>query len=36
VWEHVLFDGRRHRPLIAEPGMAGRAVEIGSAGKLSR
>jgi N-succinyldiaminopimelate aminotransferase len=34
VWEHVLFDGRRHRPLIAEPGMAGRAVKIGSAGKI--
>jgi N-succinyldiaminopimelate aminotransferase len=34
VWEHILFDGRRHNPLIAEPGMAGRAVKIGSAGKI--
>jgi N-succinyldiaminopimelate aminotransferase len=34
VWEHVLFDGRRHTPLIAQPGMAERAVKIGSAGKI--
>ncbi|MBV9841161.1 MAG: aminotransferase [Sphingomonadaceae bacterium] len=34
VWEHVLFDDRTHRPLIAEPGMADRAVKIGSAGKI--
>ncbi|HEY0270025.1 MAG TPA: aminotransferase [Sphingomonas sp.] len=34
VWEHVLFDGRRHHPLIAEPGMAGQAIKIGSAGKI--
>ncbi len=34
VWEHVLFDGRRHRPLIAWPGMAGRTIKIGSAGKM--
>lgn len=34
VWEHVLFDGRRHHPLIAEPGMADQAVKIGSAGKI--
>ena len=34
VWEHVLFDGRTHRPLIAEPGMADLAIKIGSAGKI--
>jgi aspartate/methionine/tyrosine aminotransferase len=34
VWEHVLFDGRAHYPLIAEPGMRERAVKIGSAGKI--
>lgn len=34
VWEHVVFDGRRHHPLIAEPGMAARTVKIGSAGKM--
>ncbi len=34
VWEHVLFDGRIHHPLIREPGMGTRAVKIGSAGKI--
>jgi aspartate/methionine/tyrosine aminotransferase len=34
VWEHVLFDGRRHLPLAALPGMAERTVKIGSAGKI--
>jgi N-succinyldiaminopimelate aminotransferase len=34
VWEHVVFDGRRHTPLIALPGMAERCVKIGSAGKI--
>ena len=34
VWEHVLFEGRTHRPLAAEPGMAERTVKIGSAGKI--
>ncbi|CAL1691608.1 Methionine aminotransferase [Brevundimonas subvibrioides] len=34
VWEHVIFDGRRHRSLLAEPGMAGRTLKIGSAGKM--
>ena len=34
VWEHVIFDGRRHRSLIAEPGMASRTLKIGSAGKM--
>lgn len=34
VWEHVIFDGRRHRPLVGFPGMAARTVKIGSAGKI--
>ncbi|MFL5064623.1 MAG: aminotransferase [Xanthobacteraceae bacterium] len=34
VWEHVMFDGRRHVPLIALPGMRERCVKIGSAGKI--
>lgn len=34
VWEHVIFDGRTHRPLIAQPGMRDRTIKIGSAGKI--
>ncbi len=34
VWEHVVFDGRRHSPLIGIPGMRERCVKIGSAGKI--
>ena len=34
VWEHVVFDGRAHLPLIALPGMRKRTVKIGSAGKM--
>lgn len=34
VWEHVVFDGRRHVPLIAIEGMRERTVKIGSAGKI--
>lgn len=34
VWEHVVFDGRAHIPLIAIPGMRERTVKIGSAGKM--
>jgi aspartate/methionine/tyrosine aminotransferase len=34
VWEHVLFDGARHRPLMGFPGMRERSVKIGSAGKI--
>jgi N-succinyldiaminopimelate aminotransferase len=34
VWEHVMFDGRRHVPLIAIQGMRDRCVKIGSAGKI--
>ncbi|WP_421724322.1 aminotransferase [Bauldia sp.] len=33
VYEHILFDGRRHRPLMTLPGMRERTVRIGSAGK---
>jgi aspartate/methionine/tyrosine aminotransferase len=34
VWEHVVFDGRAHIPLIAIPGMRERTVKVGSAGKM--
>lgn len=34
VWEHVVFDGARHRALIAFPGMRERTVKVGSAGKI--
>ena len=34
VWEAVVFDGRVHHPLMAQPGMRERCVKIGSAGKL--
>ncbi len=34
VWEHVVFDGLRHMPLLALPGMRDRCVKIGSAGKI--
>ena len=34
VWEHVVFDGRCHVPLMALPGMRERTVKIGSAGKI--
>ncbi len=33
VYEHILFDGRRHAPLMTLPGMRERSVRIGSAGK---
>ena len=33
VYEHILFDGRRHMPLMTLPGMRERCVRIGSAGK---
>ncbi len=33
VYEHIVFDGRRHRPLMTFPGMRERAIRIGSAGK---
>ncbi|HEY8614965.1 aminotransferase [Phenylobacterium sp.] len=34
VWEQVVFEGAVHRPLMAFPGMRGRTVKIGSAGKM--
>lgn len=34
VWEHIVFDGLRHAPLIAREGMRERTVKIGSAGKI--
>jgi N-succinyldiaminopimelate aminotransferase len=34
VWEHVVFDGLSHVPLISMPGMRERTVKIGSAGKI--
>ena len=33
VYEHLVFDGRRHIPLMALPGMRDRCLKIGSAGK---
>ncbi|MEV6284203.1 pyridoxal phosphate-dependent aminotransferase [Kribbella sp. NPDC051770] len=33
VYEHLIYDGGRHRPLTAYEGMAERTVSIGSAGK---
>jgi N-succinyldiaminopimelate aminotransferase len=33
VYEHLVFDGGTHIPLIALPGMAERAIRIASAGK---
>ena len=34
VYEHLVFDGRTHVPLISLPGMASRCVRVGSAGKM--
>jgi aspartate/methionine/tyrosine aminotransferase len=34
VWEHVVFDGRQHVPMIGLPSMRERCVKIGSAGKI--
>ncbi|HTQ12313.1 MAG TPA: aminotransferase [Rhizomicrobium sp.] len=34
VYEHLIFDGRAHIPLMTLPGMAERAVRVGSAGKM--
>ena len=34
VWEHVIFDGAVHRPIMAEQGMRDRTVKIGSGGKI--
>lgn len=34
VYEHMVFDGLRHTPLMTLPGMADRTVRIQSAGKI--
>jgi aspartate/methionine/tyrosine aminotransferase len=34
VYEHLVFDGRAHVPLASLPGMADRALRIGSSGKM--
>ena len=34
VWEHVVFDGRRHVSMLEIPGMRDRTIKIGSAGKI--
>ncbi|MBB4038792.1 aspartate/methionine/tyrosine aminotransferase [Microvirga flocculans] len=34
VWEHVVFDGLRHRPVLGLEGLRDRSVKIGSAGKI--
>jgi len=34
VYEHMVFDGRRHLPLLALPDMRERTIRIGSAGKI--
>lgn len=33
VYEHIIFDGRRHRSIMTLPGMRERTARIGSAGK---
>lgn len=34
VYEHIVFDGRAHQPLMTLPGMRERCLRIGSAGKV--
>jgi aspartate/methionine/tyrosine aminotransferase len=34
VWEHVIFDARRHTSVLAIPDLRQRCVKIGSAGKI--
>jgi N-succinyldiaminopimelate aminotransferase len=34
VWEHVIFDGRKHISMLSVLGMRERTVKIGSAGKI--
>lgn len=34
VWEHVVFDGHRHVPVLGRPDMRERTVKISSAGKI--
>ena len=34
VWEHVVFDGRKHVSMLEIPSMRERTIKIGSAGKI--
>jgi N-succinyldiaminopimelate aminotransferase len=34
VWEHLTFDGVAHATMLNAPGMRGRTIKIGSAGKI--
>ena len=34
VWEHVVLDGARFRPIATLPGMRERVIKVGSAGKI--
>lgn len=34
VWEHVVFTGHEHAPMMTAPGMRERTIKIGSAGKI--
>jgi aspartate/methionine/tyrosine aminotransferase len=34
VWEHVLLNGQLFTPIASSPGMAGRTIKVGSAGKI--
>ncbi len=34
VWEHVVFDGRRHVSMLTMPSMRERTIKVGSAGKI--
>lgn len=34
VWEHLIFDGREHVPMMSIPGMEDLTIKIGSAGKI--
>ena len=34
VWEHLVYDGKAHIPLMTLPGMRERTVKVGSAGKI--
>lgn len=34
VWEHILLDGQKFTPIASMPGMAGRTLKCGSAGKI--
>ncbi|MES2303055.1 MAG: aminotransferase [Pseudomonadota bacterium] len=34
VWENVRFDGHAHASLMTQPGMEGRTIKVGSAGKI--